>query len=35
MNTPLAERLRPTTLSDYISQHHLVGPQGALTQGLK
>ena len=35
MNTPLAERLRPTTLSDYISQQHLVGPQGALTQGLK
>ena len=35
MNTPLAERLRPNSLSDYISQQHLVGPQGALTQGLK
>ena len=29
MNTPLAERLRPNSLSDYISQQHLVGPQGA------
>ena len=35
MNTPLAERLRPHTLSEYISQQHLVGPDGALTQGLK
>jgi len=35
MNTPLAERLRPNSLSDYISQQHLVGPQGALTQSLK
>jgi putative ATPase len=35
MNTPLAERLRPNSLLDYISQQHLVGPQGALTQGLK
>ena len=35
MNTPLAERLRPNSLSDYISQQHLVGPQGALTQGMK
>ncbi len=35
MNTPLAERLRPNTLSEYISQQHLVGPNGALTEGLK
>ena len=35
MNTPLAERLRPHTLSEYISQQHLVGPNGALTEGLK
>ncbi len=27
--TPLAERLRPTTLDDYIGQRHLVG-EGAV-----
>ena len=32
MNTPLAERLRPQTLDDYISQSHLVGPNGTLTR---
>ena len=31
MNEPLAERIRPTTLEDYISQQHLVGPKGVLT----
>ncbi|MAT89760.1 MAG: AAA family ATPase [Flavobacteriaceae bacterium] len=35
MSTPLAERLRPRTLEDYISQHHLVGPKGALRSQLK
>ncbi|WP_406684801.1 replication-associated recombination protein A [Seonamhaeicola sp. MEBiC1930] len=35
MNEPLAERLRPKTLQDYVSQKHLVGPSGALTQSLK
>ena len=35
MNPPLAERLRPKKLTDYISQSHLIGPQGALTQALK
>ncbi|MDG1394862.1 MAG: replication-associated recombination protein A [Flavobacteriaceae bacterium] len=35
MNAPLAERLRPKKLTDYISQSHLIGPQGALTQALK
>ena len=28
--TPLAERLRPTTLDDYIGQKHLVGPDAVL-----
>jgi putative ATPase len=32
MNTPLAERLRPKTLEDYISQSHLVGKNGTLSQ---
>ncbi|TYB73886.1 replication-associated recombination protein A [Bizionia gelidisalsuginis] len=35
MNAPLAERLRPKTLSDYISQQHLVGENGALTSQIK
>ena len=35
MNAPLAERLRPKKLTDYISQSHLIGPSGALTQALK
>ncbi|MEP2936733.1 MAG: replication-associated recombination protein A [Gilvibacter sp.] len=35
MNTPLAERIRPKSLEDYISQQHLVGPDGSLTQQLK
>ena len=30
MNTPLAERIRPKTLKDYLSQQHLVGKDGAL-----
>jgi putative ATPase len=35
MNEPLAERLRPKKLSDYMSQTHLVGKHGALTQHIK
>ncbi len=35
MNEPLAERLRPKTLDDFLSQAHLVGKQGALTQHIK
>jgi putative ATPase len=35
MNEPLAERIRPKTLDDYISQQHLVGDNGALTQHIK
>ncbi len=32
MEAPLAERIRPKKLEDYISQLHLVGPDGSLTQ---
>ncbi len=35
MNQPLAERIRPKTLEDYISQQHLVGPKGILTQHIQ
>ncbi|MBJ6366850.1 replication-associated recombination protein A [Snuella sedimenti] len=35
MNEPLAERLRPKTLADYVSQAHLVGDNGSLTQHIK
>ena len=31
MEAPLAERIRPQQLSEYISQLHLVGPNGSLT----
>src|SRR5690554_5045230 len=31
MNKPLAERVRPKNLSEYISQSHLVGKGGSLT----
>ncbi len=31
MNQPLAERIRPKKLEDYISQQHLVGKTGVLT----
>lgn len=33
-NAPLAERLRPQHLKDYVSQLHLVGKNGTLTQQL-
>ncbi len=32
MEAPLAERIRPQSLQEYISQLHLVGPEGSLTQ---
>ncbi|MFD2827270.1 replication-associated recombination protein A [Leeuwenhoekiella polynyae] len=35
MNAPLAERLRPKTLDDYLSQEHLVGDKGSLTSSIK
>lgn len=31
-STPLAERMRPTCLDEFVGQAHLVGPQGALRQ---
>jgi len=35
MNTPLAERLRPKTLDDYLSQKHLLGKEGSLRKSLE
>ena len=35
MNTPLAERMRPKSLEEYLGQKHLVGANGALTPMLK
>ena len=35
MNEPLAERIRPKTLEDYISQDHLVGETGVLTRQIE
>ncbi|HER40122.1 MAG TPA: replication-associated recombination protein A [Salinimicrobium catena] len=35
MNKPLAERLRPRSLDDYLSQQHLVGPEAALRKQIK
>lgn len=35
MNEPLAERIRPKKLEDYISQQHLVGEHGILTNHIK
>jgi len=34
MNQPLAERIRPTSLDQYIAQEHLVGPKGSLSAQL-
>ncbi|NNL79417.1 MAG: replication-associated recombination protein A [Flavobacteriaceae bacterium] len=35
MNAPLAERLRPKILDDFLGQDHLVGPDGALVPHIK
>lgn len=35
MNVPLAERVRPKTLAEFISQSHLVGEHGALTSQIQ
>lgn len=35
MNAPLAERVRPKSLDEYISQQHLVGDEGILTRNIK
>lgn len=34
-NIPLAERLRPTSLDDYIGQKHIVGPNGIIRNMIK
>ncbi len=33
--TPLAERMRPQTLSDYIGQEHILGPQSGLRKAIE
>ncbi|RAV29854.1 replication-associated recombination protein A [Sinomicrobium soli] len=35
MNEPLAERIRPKSLEEYISQAHLVGETGSLTRQIR
>ena len=35
MEAPLAERIRPANLEDYVSQSHLVGPTGSLTRQIE
>ncbi len=35
MNIPLAERLRPKKLDDYLSQQHLIGEKGALRKQIE
>jgi putative ATPase len=34
MNIPLAERMRPKSLDEYIGQEHLIGPQATLRKAL-
>jgi len=35
MSTPLAERLRPNTLDDYIGQNHIVGKNAVLRKAIE
>ncbi len=35
MNTPLAERMRPLVLDDYIGQHHLLGHDAPLRKSIE
>ena len=35
MNAPLAERMRPKTLEDYINQKHLIGQNGPIKMMLQ
>ena len=35
MSSPLAERMRPTSLAQYVGQEHLVGAQGALRRQIE
>ena len=34
VNTPLAERMRPSSLDEYIGQNHLTGPEGILRKAI-
>ena len=34
-NIPLAERIRPIKLSEFIGQHHLIGKNGTLEIAIK
>jgi putative ATPase len=34
MQVPLAERMRPTTLDNYIGQTHIVGEHGSLKKAI-
>ena len=34
MSIPLAERIRPRSLNDYLSQKHLIGKNGAIKSQL-
>ena len=34
-NLPLAERMRPQLLEEYIGQQHLIGPKGVLLKTLQ
>jgi putative ATPase len=34
-NRPLAERMRPKALDEYIGQEHLVGPRGTIRKGIE
>ncbi|HEY1413535.1 MAG TPA: AAA family ATPase, partial [Rhodopila sp.] len=35
INRPLADRLRPATLTEVVGQDHLLGPDGSLTRMLQ
>ena len=35
MNVPLAERIRPKSINEYVSQQHLVGNNGVLTKSIR
>jgi putative ATPase len=34
-NQPLAERMRPQTLDDYVGQEHLIGPNGVIRKAIQ
>src|SRR5690554_977659 len=35
MKAPLAERMRPKTLEDYVGQHHIIGPDAVLRNAIQ